>query len=125
MFGTQKSCSKCQGSVSPSELVMKVRSCVYHLACFCCSSCDRQLCPGEYFGMDGDLVFCRAHYEHVREQWGGFSGHKEAGLESREDGQPAKNPKGRPRKKKAPKVTEESLEGHPESPRGECKSKNE
>lgn len=65
---------------------MRAREHVYHISCFACDRCKRILATGEYFGMRGMRIFCKADYEILL----------------REEVQALKSStsKGRPRKKK-------------------------
>ena len=36
---------------------------IYHLSCFTCAWCNVPLSQGDYFGISGNLVYCRIHYE--------------------------------------------------------------
>jgi len=59
-FGTV--CSKCSKGISASHWVRKARDHVYHLACFRCDACDRQLNTGEEFALHEGRVLCKPHY---------------------------------------------------------------
>lgn len=61
MFAVKR-CTRCGQDIYASDLVMRVRDNVYHLGCFTCAWCNVTLCPGDYFGLIGNLVYCRAHY---------------------------------------------------------------
>ncbi|CAM9905031.1 unnamed protein product [Lampetra planeri] len=60
LFGVK--CSRCSLGLSRTELVMRVRGRVYHLACFRCWACARRLLPGDEVSLRpaGELL-CRAH----------------------------------------------------------------
>ena len=58
---------------SSSDLVMRARDSVYHIECFRCSVCSRQLLPGDEFSLREHELLCRADerrglYEGVQQQ---------------------------------------------------------
>ena len=36
---------------------------VYHMHCFCCSSCEKELVPGEQFGLSDGKLFCKSDFD--------------------------------------------------------------
>ncbi|XP_078388434.1 insulin gene enhancer protein isl-2a isoform X1 [Cetorhinus maximus] len=63
LFGTK--CAKCSLTFSKSDFVMRARSRVYHIDCFRCVACSRQLTPGDEFALRDDELFCRADHDVV------------------------------------------------------------
>ncbi|XP_078055914.1 insulin gene enhancer protein isl-2a isoform X1 [Mustelus asterias] len=63
LFGTK--CAKCSLAFSRSDFVMRARSRVYHIDCFRCVACSRQLVPGDEFALREDELFCRADHDVV------------------------------------------------------------
>ncbi|XP_053207480.1 LIM/homeobox protein Awh-like [Panonychus citri] len=59
-------CSKCYRIISPSDWVRRAGSHVYHLACFACDLCQRQLSTGEQFTIDNQTddmrLLCKLHF---------------------------------------------------------------
>uniref|UniRef100_A0A8C1PVS5 Si:ch211-236k19.2 n=1 Tax=Cyprinus carpio TaxID=7962 RepID=A0A8C1PVS5_CYPCA len=56
-------CARCGLQVSANDWVRKARKDIYHLACFACFICKRQLSTGEEFGLMENQVLCRLHYD--------------------------------------------------------------
>ncbi|XP_034943633.1 LIM/homeobox protein Lhx9-like [Chelonus insularis] len=111
-------CSRCRAGISASELVMRARELVYHIACFVCASCGIPLNKGDHFGQRNGLVYCRPHYELIccTADYGNTSGSVEdlgspgvsplPGYYSAAEQSPvASVQKGRPRKRKLSEVT--------------------
>ncbi|XP_032669458.1 LIM/homeobox protein Lhx9-like [Odontomachus brunneus] len=115
-------CSRCRAGISASELVMRARELVYHVACFTCASCGTPLNKGDHFGQRDGLVYCRPHYELLccAGDYGGAASNIE------DIGSPGVSPlpayyeqnpiassgtvqKGRPRKRKLSEVTGSEL----------------
>uniref|UniRef100_A0A4W4DXW1 LIM homeobox 4 n=2 Tax=Electrophorus electricus TaxID=8005 RepID=A0A4W4DXW1_ELEEL len=65
-FGTK--CAWCQQGIPPSQVVRKAQDFVYHLHCFSCVMCSRQLATGDQFYLmeDGRLV-CKTDYETAKQ----------------------------------------------------------
>ncbi|XP_001362509.2 insulin gene enhancer protein ISL-2 [Monodelphis domestica] len=60
LFGIK--CAKCKVGFSSSDLVMRARENVYHIECFRCSVCSRQLLPGDEFSLRDHELLCRADH---------------------------------------------------------------
>ncbi|KAJ8405546.1 hypothetical protein AAFF_G00315260 [Aldrovandia affinis] len=58
-------CAKCNIGFSKNDFVMRARSKVYHIECFRCVACSRQLIPGDEFALREDGLFCRADHDVV------------------------------------------------------------
>lgn len=56
-------CSRCRAGISATELVMRARDLVYHVACFTCASCGTPLNKGDHFGQRDGLVYCSKVHE--------------------------------------------------------------
>lgn len=42
---------------------MRARSRIYHIDCFRCTACSRQLIPGDEFALREDGLFCKADHD--------------------------------------------------------------
>ncbi|KAK7918576.1 hypothetical protein WMY93_009860 [Mugilogobius chulae] len=58
-------CAKCNIGFSKNDFVMRARAQVYHIECFRCVACSRQLIPGDEFALREDGLFCRADHDVV------------------------------------------------------------
>ena len=64
-FGTR--CSGCNHGILPLETVRRVRNLVFHLHCFVCLVCQRELVTGDHFYLvDGRRLVCQEDYVTTR-----------------------------------------------------------
>ncbi|KAM9325296.1 LIM homeobox transcription factor 1-alpha [Gastrophryne carolinensis] len=60
-------CGSCLDTITPSEFVMRAQKSVYHLSCFCCCVCERQLQKGDEFVLKDGQLLCKSDYERERD----------------------------------------------------------
>ncbi|XP_048351778.1 LIM homeobox transcription factor 1-alpha isoform X1 [Sphaerodactylus townsendi] len=60
-------CSSCLEAIAPSEFVMRALKSVYHVGCFCCCVCERQLQKGDEFVLKEGQLLCKSDFEKERE----------------------------------------------------------
>ncbi|BFZ04362.1 hypothetical protein BsWGS_07400 [Bradybaena similaris] len=61
LYGTK--CAGCSQGISPNDLVRKARSKVFHLKCFTCVVCRKQLSTGEeLYVLEGNRFICKQDY---------------------------------------------------------------
>ncbi|XP_036383691.1 LIM/homeobox protein Lhx3-like isoform X2 [Megalops cyprinoides] len=66
-FGTK--CAACQQGIPPSQVVRRAQDSVYHLHCFSCIVCKRQLATGdEFYLMEDSRLVCKADYETAKQR---------------------------------------------------------
>ncbi|EPY83263.1 hypothetical protein CB1_000576001 [Camelus ferus] len=53
--------------IAPTEFVMRALECVYHLGCFCCCVCERQLRKGDEFVLKEGQLLCKGDYEKEKD----------------------------------------------------------
>ncbi|KAI4875225.1 hypothetical protein NFI96_010696 [Prochilodus magdalenae] len=57
-------CPKCLRSFSSHDYVMRTSGDVYHVHCFRCAGCDRQLVAGDRFILRDGNLHCASHQQH-------------------------------------------------------------
>ncbi|XP_077162363.1 LOW QUALITY PROTEIN: LIM/homeobox protein Lhx3 [Paroedura picta] len=66
-FGTK--CAACQQGIPPTQVVRRAQDFVYHLPCFSCVVCRRQLATGdEFYLMEDSRLVCKADYETAKQR---------------------------------------------------------
>ncbi|KAM9595613.1 LOW QUALITY PROTEIN: LIM/homeobox protein Lhx3 [Morphnus guianensis] len=66
-FGTK--CAACQQGIPPTQVVRRAQDFVYHLHCFACIVCKRQLATGdEFYLMEDSRLVCKADYETAKQR---------------------------------------------------------
>ncbi|KRY57133.1 LIM/homeobox protein Awh [Trichinella britovi] len=70
-------CDRCNQVIQSNHWVRRARQYVYHLACFACDSCQRQLSTGEEFALQDSRVLCKQHYMELLEGDNGKVHHKQ------------------------------------------------
>ncbi|XP_053380832.1 LIM/homeobox protein Lhx3-like isoform X1 [Mercenaria mercenaria] len=64
-FGTK--CAGCDRGIPPTEVVRRAQDNVYHLECFACLMCSRQLNTGdEFYLMEDKKLVCKTDYEAAK-----------------------------------------------------------
>ncbi|ROT82310.1 putative insulin enhancer protein ISL-1-like [Penaeus vannamei] len=66
LFGAK--CDKCGSVFTRTDMVMRARSKIFHLDCFRCRCCGKQLLPGDEFALREDGLFCRFDFDAIKEE---------------------------------------------------------
>ncbi len=76
-FGTK--CAGCNQPIPPTQVVRRAQDNVYHLQCFACFICARQLSTGdEFYLMDDKKLVCKADYEAAKSRGKGLGKGKDS-----------------------------------------------
>jgi hypothetical protein len=54
-----KKCFKCKDGFTKNDLVMRANNRIYHVDCFRCCMCNKQLAPGDEFALKEDGLLCK------------------------------------------------------------------
>ena len=64
-YGTK--CASCDLGIPPTQVVRRAQDNVYHLQCFSCTLCSRQLNTGdEFYLMEDRKLVCKPDYEAAK-----------------------------------------------------------
>ena len=74
LFGAK--CDKCGHTFGKSDYVMRARNRIFHLDCFKCIACERQLIPGDSYALKEDGLYCNEHHKACDNE-GGITGEGE------------------------------------------------
>ncbi|CAL4101885.1 unnamed protein product, partial [Meganyctiphanes norvegica] len=66
LFGAK--CDKCERMFEKTDLVMRARTKIYHLDCFRCTGCAKQLLPGEEFALNEDGLYCQDDFDQLQKK---------------------------------------------------------
>lgn len=69
-------CASCDRLIQSTDWVRRARTFVYHLACFACNQCKRQLSTGEEYALQDGNLLCKQHYLELVEGDTGVSNQK-------------------------------------------------
>ncbi|CAI4225687.1 unnamed protein product [Auanema sp. JU1783] len=64
-YGTK--CAACERMIQSTDWVRRARLYVFHLACFACNQCKRQLSTGEEFALQDSRLLCKQHFVELVE----------------------------------------------------------
>ncbi|XP_076054133.1 LIM/homeobox protein Lhx3-like isoform X2 [Oratosquilla oratoria] len=68
-YGTK--CAGCEQGIPPTQVVRRAQDNVYHLHCFACVLCQRQLNTGdEFYLMEDNKLVCKTDYEQAKQREG-------------------------------------------------------
>ncbi|XP_046859071.1 insulin gene enhancer protein ISL-1-like isoform X2 [Xenia sp. Carnegie-2017] len=70
LFG--KKCAKCNQGFNKKDYVMRVKNKIFHVECFRCVACTKQLLRGDEFALREDGLFCKEDHiilENARESY--------------------------------------------------------
>lgn len=80
-----RKCAKCCKVFDRNEYVMQTRGHIYHIECFRCESCYRQLLPGDEYVLRDGQPLCTDHHEFSNQL---FSNDKAQDADVYENGKP-------------------------------------
>ncbi|NP_001338856.1 LIM/homeobox protein lim-4 [Caenorhabditis elegans] len=69
-------CASCDRTIQATDWVRRARNYVYHLACFSCNQCKRQLSTGEEYALQEGNLLCKQHFLELVEGDSGVSSQK-------------------------------------------------